>query len=395
MKAVSIIVPLWNGRAWIKDCLDSVRISIQQAQAAAEVLVVDNASTDEGAGWVATHAPHVKVIRNERNLGFAGGCNVGLRAATGDVLILLNQDVRVEPGWLAGLLKTFDEPGVGIAGSLALFPDGKTVQHAGGLIDWPLGVARHRGYGEPLSEQWQRPCPVPFVTGASLAMGRNVLESIGLLDEGFWPGYGEDVDFCLRAREKGYSVMYAPSSILIHAESSSFPDSLWTDWARLRGRLRLVLKHMPEERFLQEFVPAERAYQANVLAGDRNHQVGRAYWEALAMALEIGRIQAWPLDRLLHTLEALASLAPQPDMPDAPGLKARERLRPASPVLTPTPWERTPLVGPLIHRLRRSLHQLAIFYADRRQRELLSLAEELANRVEELEQELARLRQES
>ena len=97
MKA-SVIVLSWNGMDYLEDCLKAV---LSQDYAGFEVIVVDNGSTDGSADLVAERFPQVQLIRNERNLGFAAGNNVGLQAATGDVLILLNQDTVVQPGWLA------------------------------------------------------------------------------------------------------------------------------------------------------------------------------------------------------------------------------------------------------------------------------------------------------
>ncbi len=384
MPTVSVIIPLWNGEKWIRPCLVALTGQYESAPFALELVVVDNGSQDNSPAIVENEFPAARLIRNGRNLGFAGGCNVGLAAASGDALVLLNQDTRVLAGWLAGLLAALNEPGVGVAGSLALLSDGATVQHAGGVVDWPLGIARHRGYGDALDERWRQPGDAQFVTGASLALRREVLERIGPLDEGFWPGYYEDVDFCWRARDAGYSIRYAPASILIHAESSSFSEPVYTAWARLRGRLRFCLKHLPAQRFVDEFLVAEAAYQPTVLAGDRHGQIARAYLEAIPMAFEMWQARGESNDLIAQASAGLARLCPP--------LQAAERgsadiPAPSQPLLVPSALDRLPLWG----RLRRSLHQLAIFYSERRQRELLSLIQKDREYIRRLEAEIALL----
>ena len=387
MPTVSVIIPLWNGEKWIRPCLTALTKQAEAAPFALEVIVVDNGSSDGSPAIVEKEFPGVCLIRNGQNRGFAGGCNVGLAAAAGDVLVLLNQDTVVQNGWLAGLVAALDEadagePGVGVAGSLALLADGTTIQHAGGVVDLPLGIARHLGYGEALDSRWHAGADVRFVTGASLALRREVLEAIGPLDEGFWPGYYEDVDFCWRARDAGYRIRYAPASVLVHAESGSFTDPIYTAWARLRGRLYFCLKHLPIPFFLDDFLPAENNYRSTVLAGDSYGQIARAYLEAIPMAVEVWPQRGATSEQLEAAMRGLARLCP-PLAPLADGLG--DLPSPEAPFLTPSPLDRIPLLG----RARRALHRLAIFYSERRQRELLAVIRADRARIRRLEAEIA------
>lgn len=382
MRTVSVIIPLWNGEKWIRPCLTALTREAEAAPFALEVIVVDNGSSDGSPAIVEKEFPGVCLIRNGQNRGFAGGCNVGLAAAAGDVLILLNQDTFVQSGWLAGLVAAVDEPGVGVAGSLALLADGTTIQHAGGVVGLPLGIARHLGYGEALDSRWQSGADVRFVTGASLAMRREVLEAIGPLDEGFWPGYYEDVDFCWRARDAGYRIRFAPASALVHAESGSFTDPIYTAWARLRGRLYFCLKHLPIPFFLDDFLPAETEYSPTVLAGDSYGRIARAYLEAIPMAIQLWRQRGATSEQLDAAILGLAQLCP----PLSPTENSLGPLPDSGlPLLTPSPLDRIPLLG----RVRRSLHQLAIFYSERRQRELLAVIRADRARIRRLEAEIA------
>jgi GT2 family glycosyltransferase len=254
----TVIVLAWNGVDYLDGCLQSV---LSQDHPDFEVLVVDNASADGSAELVAAAFPQVRLIRNERNLGFAGGNNVGLRAATGETLVLLNQDTVVQPGWLAAMacaLVTL--PDAGVVGAKILDPDGRTLQHAGGYVEHPLALGQHLGHGQTDEGQYDEPREVEYVTAASMAIKREVLAAIGDLDEGFFPGYFEDVDYCYRARCAGYAVWYTPEAVLHHLESASMRRNTFRGHcAYYRSRLRFALKSYSVPRFVQEFVPAEMA----------------------------------------------------------------------------------------------------------------------------------------
>ncbi len=272
---LSVIIPVWNGSEHLKACLTAL---LGQSYSPLEVIAVDNASSDGSARLIEEAFPSVQLLRNRYNLGFSGGCNVGLRAARGDVLVLLNQDTQVRPDWAAALAAATQDPAVGVVGSLIFYPDGERVQHAGAWMEWPLGLAHHE---ESIPESARA---VEWVTGAALAFRREVMERVGLLDEGFWPGYFEDADFCFRVRAAGYTVRLDPAATLLHHESTSVGDPVLRSRYYQRGRLRLVLKHLPPERWLSEFVPAEEAYQQPAVFGHESEALRLAYLNAIAAA---------------------------------------------------------------------------------------------------------------
>jgi GT2 family glycosyltransferase len=324
---ISVIVLAWNGEAFLEACLASI---LDQDYPAIELIVVDNASTDRSVATIERYCPPARLIRNTANLGFAGGNNVGLQAASGEIVLLVNQDALLRPGCLLALAGAFEHAAAGIVGCKATFRGGERLQHAGGWVEWPLGLAHHYGYQEADRGQWDQPRQVEFVTGAALAARRTVLERIGPLDEQFWPAYFEDVDFCLRAAAAGFEVWYAPKAVIEHYESAS------TDRERLsrlyqKGRLRLVLKHLSPARFLGEFVPAELAGQAPAIAGGEGPALKAAYLSILpevpsllrrhgvadplrrrevAAAIQQLHAQAWRMD--VQLLEVIALEAGRP-----------------------------------------------------------------------------------
>ncbi len=218
-----------------------------------------------------TRFPGVQVLCNQRNLGYAGGANTGLRAAQGEVLILLNPDVEIHAGFLAALKKTLKDTSIGVAGCKLYYPGGQVIQHAGGIVRFPLAATDHYGYRQRDEGQWDQEREVDFVTGAALALRRDVLEAVGFLDEGFYPAYYEEVDFCFRARRAGLRVHYAPQAVATHHEHASLhADSPRYLRLFLRNRLRFVLKHCEIQDFLEGFVPSEmKRLQEGVTLNER------------------------------------------------------------------------------------------------------------------------------
>ena len=274
----SVIVLSWNGMEFLEDCLDAV---LSQDYADLEIIVVDNGSSDGSADFVQARYPDVRLIRNQRNLGFSAGNNVGLRAARGDVLVLLNQDTVVQPGWLGALAQTFEDPTVGIAGCKALYPDG-TIQHAGGFVYGPRAETDHIGRYDPDDAHFDELGDVDFVTGAALGISRDALSKVGLLDEGFCPAYYEDVDWCYTTREAGLRVVYNLSARLIHLETPTAQrEGHAHKHALHQGRLRFVFKHWGAERLVKEFIPAERAWASSLGRTVEMMSARRAYLVAM------------------------------------------------------------------------------------------------------------------
>jgi GT2 family glycosyltransferase len=257
----SIIIVSWNGEPYLKDCLSAILAQIGPGD---QVIVVDNHSADGSVALVQRQFPQVNLIENEWNMGFAGGCNVGLRAAQGEYLLLVNQDVAVKAGWLEKMVETLAPTEVGIAGCKLLYPDG-TIQHAGGITSYPLALPGHHGYHETDEGQWDTRREVDYVTGAAMGLKRTMLDEIGLFDEGFFPACYEETDLCFRARAAGYQVIYTPEATGTHHETTTIDrnSAEYHRWMN-RGRLRFVLKHYTAEQFHEEFAPAEKEWQAGL-----------------------------------------------------------------------------------------------------------------------------------
>lgn len=269
---VSVIVLTWNGEKFIAPCLTSL---LSQEYALFEVIVVDNASTDASVTIVQSFAPRVRLIRNEYNLGFAAGNNVGLQAADGDIVILLNQDTVVQPGWLRAIVDTFADSTIGIVGCKALYPDGRRLEHAGARVLPGNAFTYHIGWGEEDHSQYDTLADVDYVTGAALAIHRRVLDKLGGLEESYYPAYYEEIDYCYRARRAGFRVVYQPQAVLYHHEVASLPTSTYRHWSAFhRNRVRFVLRQWSSTE-LEAFVKEEQ--RALVGLSELNDITARAH----------------------------------------------------------------------------------------------------------------------
>jgi len=379
----AVIIPVWNGRADLPRCLDAL---LAQDYPDFQVIAVDNASEDGSADLIETDYPRVTLLRQPTNLGFAAACNAGLRhAATderpADVMILLNQDTEVQPGWLAGLVAPLaSDPQTGMTGSKALYPDG-TIQHAGADLNPQVG-GRHRGVGEADAGQWDQPDEPDFLSGVSLAISRAAYDAVGGLDEDFSPVYFEDVDWCYRVRAAGFRLRYAPASVLIHHERSAQADGSFASvYPYQCNRLRLLLKHWPLGRLLNEFAPAEKVWLRRQLSAEFVAGVHAAYIHHL---LHLDEMLRWRRDFLgeplsngdalaamlidLRTVYSLAAIFPpadgQPATDERPAAPTRldellaEAQRTAQ--VTPRPFHSdAPVIGPLIVWFRNAWNQVA------------------------------------
>jgi GT2 family glycosyltransferase len=235
----SIIIPLFNRVLFTTICVRALQAVADQWDES-EVILVDNGSEDRTTAFLATLGAPFRVIRNERNMGFAHACNQGADAARGTYLVFLNNDTVPQPGWLAALRAAMTGPHTpAVVGARLLFPD-DTVQHAG------LGFnARyeplHLSYGEETNGAACTSRAVPAVTGACLIVERARYLAAGGFDEGYINGF-EDLDFCCRMRREGGTVWYEAASVLYHFESASDGryrsdvanyerfQSRWADW---------------------------------------------------------------------------------------------------------------------------------------------------------------------
>lgn len=259
---VFIILLNWNGYTDTAECVWSLcRITYPFFV----VVIVDNGSGDNSVARLREEFTDIILLENKENLGFAGGNNVGIRYALengADYVLLLNNDTVVEEGFLDVLVRVAESGSsekVGIVGPKIYsgLPGSTVLWEAGGGIDWRIGKAYHNGFEETDRGQWDGVRDVDYVSGCAMLIKRDVLEKVGLLDERFFLYY-EETDFCARAREEGYRVVFVPEARIWHKVSNTTGGAYGPvlTYYMTRNRLLFMQRYMDNAgwmRFLRYF----------------------------------------------------------------------------------------------------------------------------------------------
>ena len=220
---VYVLVLNWNNYEDTRKCLKAL---LGESYPNLRTIVVDNGSIDNSGFRLQDEFPQVKFIRNEENLGFSRGCNVGIRAALEDPLaayvLLLNNGAEITPGALTCAIETAEsDKQIGlVSGKILCSREAKRIWYAGGeVLRWRGGV-RVRGAGETDHGQYDTAAEVGFITGALMLIKREVLTTVGLLPEEYFFGV-EEYEYSYMVRRAGYKLFYAPSFLVYHTSEGS------------------------------------------------------------------------------------------------------------------------------------------------------------------------------
>jgi O-antigen biosynthesis protein len=264
----SIIIPVFNQAEHTFQCLRALLGEIDPRRH--EVLVVDNASSDETPRLLQRFADRVRVLRNAENRGFVDACNQAARAAAGRYLVFLNNDTLVQPGWLPHLVETAEaDPAVGAVGSMLLYPDGR-LQEAGALV-WNDGQAHNYGrYESPEDPRFTFAREVDYCSGASLLVRRELFERLGGFDARYAPAYYEDADLGMGLRSLGQRVVYQPLSRVVHHEGATAGSSVEAGFKRHQA----VNRHRFAEKWRGELARGHLAPDGSALRRASNRKPG-------------------------------------------------------------------------------------------------------------------------
>ena len=254
MPRLSIVIVTFNSAKDIDGCLAS--LASQTRAVDFETVVVDNASSDGTAAAVRARWPGVRLLEGGRNLGFAGGNNLGIRQTFGELVLMLNPDTVMRPGAVAALVAALDaRPEAAVAGPRLVDAQGRAELSFGRMIGpfaelrQKLLVAGHdrgvplvSGYVERLT---RAPREADWVSGACLLVRRADAEAVGLLDERYFM-YAEDVDFCAAIRGRGRRILFVPGAEVVHLRGRSAASRpAATEMAYRRSQLAFYAKHHP------------------------------------------------------------------------------------------------------------------------------------------------------
>jgi len=240
---ISIIIPSWNTKGLLRNCLKSLGSSY-------EIIVVDNGSTDGSPAMVEKEFPHVLLIKNRKNLGFGAANNQGMKKAKGDYLLLLNSDTIVKdqaPLLMAKYLKNHKE--VGVVGCQLLNKDGSLQPSAGpfpGLKIAFIMLFLEHWFGDLVRSSFKTVKEVDYVMGAAFMLKRKILEKVGFMDEGLFM-YMDEVEYSLRIKKAGYKIVFYPRAQIIHLwEGSSRTGRTDPILNIYRGLIYFYKKHYPQ-----------------------------------------------------------------------------------------------------------------------------------------------------
>lgn len=235
---ISVVIVNWNVRDLLTRCLASVEAEARGFAGSVDTFVVDNASSDGSAVMVRERFPSVTLIQNETNRGFSAACNQGIRASSGEVVLLLNPDAELQPGSLAALAEVLERrPEAAAVGPRLFNADGSPQSSrrrfptlATAFLESTILQSRfpdlphlRRYYCLDLPDDVEQ--EVDWLMGACLLLRRSALDGVGLLDERFFM-YFEEADWCKRAQEAGRRVLYQPQAQVRHVAGQSSAQDL-------------------------------------------------------------------------------------------------------------------------------------------------------------------------
>lgn len=241
MKEISIITINFNGLSDTCALMETIPFNDNL-----EVIVVDNASQNQEADTISKRFPQVKVIKSEKNLGFAGGNNLGIRAAKGKYIFLINNDTIFKNFNIQALIKKLESsPKIAIVCPKIRFAWGShPIQYAGYTPLSNITVRNQAiGFGEEDHGQYDTPHPTPYAHGAAMLIKREALEKVGLMPECFFLYY-EELDWSMMFTRAGYEIWYDPACTVYHKESrATGQHSPLRTYYIVRNRLLLVKRN--------------------------------------------------------------------------------------------------------------------------------------------------------
>lgn len=250
---ISVVIVNWNGRQLLGTCLELLK---KQTLKNVEGILVDNGSSDGSVAYVREHFPEVEVIALPENRGFAGGNNVGIRAADSDYIALLNNDAQPEPHWLEALAHALEaHPEVGFCASKMLRADDPRVIDTAGDVFYDYGAGGKRGMDQLDGPEFSQTDYVFGACAGAAIYRRAMLQDIGLFDEDFFL-YGEDIDLSFRAQLRGYQCLFVPQARVYHqvAATAGWGSHLSIYYSR-RNMLYILLKDLPTSLLLRHLAP--------------------------------------------------------------------------------------------------------------------------------------------
>lgn len=253
MNQVSVIILSWNSRPYLQMFLPSLKANTPSE--VADILVVDNGSSDGTGEWLSAEYPEISLKVLDRNYGYAGGYKLALEGIQSQYLVLLNSDVEVTPGWIGHLVSFMDQhPQAGaVSPKVRSYADRSSFEYAGAAGGWidrygyPFCRGRIFNSIERDNGQFNQPVRVFWASGACLMVRTEAYRISGGLDSLFF-AHMEEIDLCWRMHSKGYEIWYSPDSLIFHVGGGTLPnESPKKLYLNFRNNLLLLRKNLPSD----------------------------------------------------------------------------------------------------------------------------------------------------
>lgn len=259
MAKLAIVILNWNGKTFLERFLPTLVKSLPDY---AEVIVADNASTDDSIAFLERSHPDIRILKNDRNEGFARGYNLALAQVEAQYYCLLNSDIEVADHWIEPIIEMMDatETIAAVQPKILSYNQRDSFEYAGaagGYVDkygYPFCRGRVFSHIEKDHGQYDTVEDVFWASGAALFVRSDVYRTMGGLDPDFF-AHMEEIDFCWRIKNAGYKIKINPASVVYHIGGGTLPknNSLKT-YLNFRNNLYLLLKNLPEERLTRTFI---------------------------------------------------------------------------------------------------------------------------------------------
>ena len=252
MMKVAVVILNYNGRKFLEEFLPNVIANCDPSLA--EIVVADNASTDDSVAFMKSHFPEIRLIENESNGGFATGYNVALRQIEAQYYVLLNSDIEVAPNWIEPVIALMDADAqiAACQPKILSYYEKEKFEYAGasgGFIDkygYPFCRGRVFQNLETDEGQYDDPMEVFWATGACMFVRADLYHQIGGLDDSFF-AHMEEIDLCWRLKNAGYKVFCCPQSKVYHIGGGTLPkNSPRKTYLNFRNNLSLLVKNLPK-----------------------------------------------------------------------------------------------------------------------------------------------------
>jgi len=312
-KKVAVVILNWNGKKFLEQFLPGV---IENSKDHAEVIIADNASSDDSVDFLKNKFPEIKIIQNDSNGGFAKGYNDALKQIDAKYYVLLNSDIEVTVDWIKPVIDLMesDEQIAACQPKLISYYHREKFEYAGaagGFIDkygYPFCRGRLFQSIEADGGQYDDVCEIFWATGACIFIRADIYKNLGGLDERFF-AHMEEIDFCWRAKNEGFKIMYCPDSAVYHVGGGTLPKKSWRKtYLNMRNNNIMLYKNLPQDRLFKVFIA--RMFLDGIAAikflfdgGFKDlYAVVKAHWKFFSLLPELReerkKIQHFPVSKV-------------------------------------------------------------------------------------------------